>query len=106
MGNEDVNLSGEIFDAVKSTTPYGLLGNEVEPDFHLVEPGSIGGGVMQMIAGSGREPASHFRVLMSAVIVHDEMDVQTGWNTGLDLLEKLQKLLMTMTGSTACEHLA
>ena len=106
MGNEEVNLSGEIFDAVKSTPANGLLGNEVEPDFHLVEPGSIGGGEMEMIAGSGRDPASHFGVLMRAVIVHDEMDVQMDWNTGLDLLEKLEKLLMTMTGNTACEHLA
>jgi hypothetical protein len=38
LGNELLNLGNEDLDALERTTANGSLGDDVEPDFHLVEP--------------------------------------------------------------------
>jgi hypothetical protein len=48
------------------------------------------------------QPVADQRRLMGCVIVHDEMNVQTDWNSGFDLIEKLTELF----GATAPVTLA
>ena len=35
---EAVDFCDEVFDALKGASPDGLLGDESEPAFHLIEP--------------------------------------------------------------------
>ena len=51
---------------------------------------------MDVIAGPGSEPALDFDVFVGAVIVHDKVDIEVRGHVGVNVLEKAQKLLMTM----------
>jgi hypothetical protein len=46
-----------------------------------------------MEAGPLRQPGPHLGVLVGAVVVHDQMDVQILGNGLLDLAQEAQKLL-------------
>lgn len=54
--------------------------DDPKPAFHLIEPGGVGGRVMDVEAGALRQPDTHLGVLMGAVVVHDQVDVQIAWN--------------------------
>ena len=46
LSDEPLNLGNQVLDALERATANGPLGDDVEPDFHLVEPGSVGGYVV------------------------------------------------------------
>src|SRR3990172_11830382 len=54
--NELVDLADQISDAPERSPANGLLGNEVKPDLHLIEPGCIGGGIVNVITRASRQP--------------------------------------------------
>ena len=41
--DERFDFGNKFFDAAEGTPTDGLLGDDVEPDFYLVEPGRVGG---------------------------------------------------------------
>ena len=43
------------------------------------------------------EPGAHFGVLMRGIVIDNHMEVEFGWDIGLDMAQKRQELLMTMT---------
>jgi len=49
LSNELLNLGHQVLDALERATANGSLGDDVEPHFHLVEPGSVGGCVVNLI---------------------------------------------------------
>src|SRR5260370_2215119 len=49
------------------------------------------------------QPVADQRRLMGCVIVHDEMNVQTVWNSGFDLIEKLAELFGAMAPVTLAD---
>ena len=51
---------------------------------------------MLMESGMPGEPSSHAWRLVRAVVVQNEMHVKSGWNLGVDRVEKLQELLTAM----------
>lgn len=67
-----VNVADQVGDGRKRTTPDRLLGNEPEPAFHLIEPGCIGGGEVQMGMRMFGEPGPHLGMFMGRVIIDDE----------------------------------
>ena len=60
----------------------------MEPDLDLVEPGGIGGGKVDVVAGPVGEPALDTGVLVGAVVVDDEVDVEVRGHVGIDVLEE------------------
>jgi len=51
--HEVIDLRHEVTYAAERAAPDGLLGDDVEPDLHLVEPGGIGRGVVHVEARFG-----------------------------------------------------
>ena len=51
---------------------------------------------MHVEAGMSFEPALHLGMFVRGVVIHDQMQVEIGRSLGVDLLEKLQPLLMAM----------
>src|SRR5947209_16220142 len=51
---------------------------------------------MQVIARAPCKPALYLGHLVSSVIIHDQVDVKTFRDGGIDLLQKAQELLMTL----------
>ena len=91
---EDLFL--ELGDRGERATADGFLGDDIEPDLDLVEPGGVGGSEMDMVAGPSGEPALDLGMLVGAVVVDVEVDVEVRGHVGLDVLEEAHELLMPM----------
>ena len=48
--DESFDFGNKFFDASEGTPTDGLLGDDVEPDFYLVEPGRVGGREVQVVS--------------------------------------------------------
>lgn len=88
MGHKVFDLGNQLFHAAKGAPTNRFLGDDVKPDFHLVQPGGIGGRVMHMVARAGRQPAPHSFMLMGGVVVHYQMNVQFWRHIGFNVFEK------------------
>ena len=49
--DEVLDLGYQFFDAAEGVAANGLLGDDVEPDFNLIQPGSVGRSEMHLNAG-------------------------------------------------------
>ena len=45
------DFGNKFFDAAESAATNGLLRDDVEPDFYLVEPGRVGGREVHVVTG-------------------------------------------------------
>ena len=63
-----------------------------EPAFDLIDPGRRCWRKMHVIVRSPHQPGFGPRGLVGGVVVHDDMDIQSVWDVGIDLFEKIQKL--------------
>ena len=93
---EAADLLLELGDGGEGTAADGLLRDEVESDLDLVEPGGVGGGEVDVVAGPVGEPALDAGVLVGAVVVDDEVDVEVWGHVGVDVLEEAQEFLVAM----------
>jgi hypothetical protein len=50
--NEAFDFGDQFFDAAEGAATDGLLRDDVEPDFHLVEPGRVGWCEVQVVTGA------------------------------------------------------
>src|SRR6185312_5351741 len=83
-----------------------LLGEFGKPTLDQVKPRRTGGSVRNMKARMFRQPLRNIVMLMSTVIVHDQMQVQAMWNLAIKLAQKLQVFLMAMTRHTLADDRA
>ena len=104
--DELLNPGDEFLDTFKGAPTNGPLGDEIEPDLHLIEPGGIRRREVHMIAGTRRQPAIDRRMLVRAVVVHDQMNIEIGRHTGVHALEKAQILLVAMAALADGQDLA
>src|SRR2546425_2722834 len=100
-----VDLQDQVANASEGPAPDLLLGQGREPAFHLIEPGGTGRGEVQVIAGMLGEPPPYTGMLVSAVVVQDQMDIDAGRHLAVDQAEKPQELLVAMLGVALSDHL-
>ena len=105
-GDIGFDLAHEIGDATEGAATDRLVGNESEPAFHLVEPGSVSGGEVQVEAGPFREPGADFRMLMGRVVVHNQVHVQFGLEARFDVAQERQELLVSVAWLTLADDRA
>ena len=67
------------YDAREAATPDCSLGDDPEPALYLVEPGGVGRRVVDVEPWTLRQPGADFGVLVSAVVVDDQMHVEFAW---------------------------
>ena len=103
---EAVDLCDEVLDAFEGAAADGLLGDQSEPSFDLIEPGRISGRVVDVEAGSRRQPEAYLGVLVSGVVVDDQMHVERCRDVLVDALDKAEKLLMLMARLALGQHRA
>ena len=82
----------ELGDGREGAAAEGLLRDEVEPDLDLMEPGSVGGGEVDVVAGPVGQPTLDAGVLVGGVVVDDEVEVEVRGPVGIDVLEEAQEL--------------
>ena len=74
-----------FLDVAKRPAVNGLLGNPMEPDLHLIQPGGIGRSEVHVESGPCGEPALDSRVFVRGVVVHDDVHMQCLRHVLLDL---------------------
>ena len=92
-----VDSGDQVFDAPETTSANRLLGDEPEPTFDLIEPGRVGGSVVDLEARSLCQPESYLGMLVGGVVVYDQMNIKSLRHGLIDALEELKELLMPMT---------
>src|SRR5215472_11693047 len=90
----------------KETAADLTLRQQCKPTLDLIEPGRIGGRVMNMIARPRRQPVPHCGVLVRRIVVDHEVDIEIARHIGLDMLQKAEELLAPMAPATLGEHAA
>ena len=106
MLGEGEDLLLELGDGGEGAAADGLLGDDVEPDFDLVEPGGVGGGEVEVVAWPGGEPALDLDVPVGAVVVDDEVDIEVRGDAGVDVAEEAQELLVAVARLALGDDLA
>ena len=93
---EVADLLLELGDGGEGTAANGLLRDEMEPDLDLVEPGRVGGGEVDVVAGPVGQLTLDTGMLVGGMVVNDEVDVEVRGHVGVDVLEEAQKLLVAV----------
>ena len=89
MTDEVHNVCAQSLDAAIDAAPDLLVGDKCEEALDLIKPGAAGRREVDMPAWPFGEPVADQRGLVRGVVVHDEMDVKTVRDRGLDLVEEL-----------------
>jgi len=101
-----IDLRDQILDAGEGASPDGLVGDQSEEAFNLIEPGAVGRDEMDVPARSAGQPSLDPRVLVSTLVVHDHVDVQVSRDVGFDAAQESQEFLMSVTRLALSEHYA
>ena len=86
--DEGGDIGLEPIDATMHAALDLLVGEQREPAFDLIKPGSAGRREVQVTARVAGEPALDRRRLVSGVIVEHQMDVEIGRHGVLDLRQE------------------
>ena len=101
-----INLLHQLADAGERTAPDRLLGNQRKPALDLVEPGRVGGSVVDVVSRALREPSADSGMFVGGVIVNDQMDFEIRRDVLVKTAQEGKKPLMAMTGFAFCENRA
>jgi len=104
--DELFDAPAQIGDRREGAAANGTLRDQPEPSLDLVEPGTVGGNVVQLHAPMLGEPSSYSRMLVSTVVIEHQMQIEALWSIGLDVAQKREEFLMAMTRFALSEDLA
>ena len=106
LRHEVVDLPGQLLDAGERAPTDGLLRDQPEPALDLVQPRGVGRRVMHVVARPPGQPGPDLGMLVRAVVVDDEMDVERVGHAGLDVAQEGEELLMTVAWAALGQDLA
>jgi len=92
--DKGVDLFDQILDAAEGAAANGPLSDQAEPALHLIQPRRVCRGVVNVIEGSLGQPGAHLTMFVRGVVVHHQVHVELFRNTGVQLAQKREKLLM------------
>jgi len=75
MFHDLLDFENQIFNTSEGSSADCSLGDEIEPELDLIQPGSIGRGIVDLISGMSRNPTLDLGVFMSGVIIHHQVNV-------------------------------
>src|SRR6202140_2486432 len=105
-GDVGVDFLHQLADAAERPAPNCLLSDEAEPALHLIEPTGVGRGVMDVVARPARQPSLNLGMLVGAVVVRHQMDVEPGRNAAVEVIKKREKFLVAMARLAQGNHFA
>ena len=94
----DVSADGhdEFLQVAEDATAEPILSQVAKETFHHVQPGRAGGSEVQMKARVSRQPALDFGVLVSGVVVADQVELPIQRDGLVDQTKKLEPFLVAM----------
>ena len=101
-----LNGDDEFFYTGEVAPPQALLSEFAEPTLDQIKPGRAGGSVMDMKPRMLGQPIRDLVMLMWAVIVYHQVQLQSTGCGSIKLAQELQIFLMSMTGHTLTDNRA
>ena len=89
--------SNQFRDAVETASANPLVGNLSKPTLDQIQPRTRRRDKVDVESGMSSHPGFDPRVFVSCVIVHDKMQIEIGRRLGVDLVEKTNEFLVSMT---------
>jgi len=102
--HEGVDLGHQFLDAAEGAAADGALGEQSEPPFHLVQPGGIGGRVVQVETGMLRQPGTNLGMLVRGVVIDDEVEIEFCGHAGVQVAQKGEELLVPVARLAFGKH--
>ncbi len=96
----------QFLDAPKAAVPHAVRRQVSEEPLHQVQPGTRGGREVHVEALVLAQPVPHLRVLVRAIVVREDVNLETVRNLPVDLLEESQPLQMGVPRLGAVDQLA
>ena len=96
MLHEGIYFFDQFIDASEGPAANRLLSDEAKPALHLIQPGRIGRGVVDVIAATPCQPGPNLGMLVRRVIVDDQMNIEMVRDTHVQASQEGEKLLMPM----------
>jgi len=100
MSDVGVDLPHQFTDVAERTAANRLLGDKREPALDLVEPARVGGREVKVKARMAGEPPFDLGMLMSRIVVGDQVQFKVGRDVSIEMFQKAQELLMAMARLT------
>ena len=101
-----VNGCFQLSTALMHPTAQLLLRQQPKPSLHQVQPGCAGGSEVQVEARPFGQPVPDQRCFVGGVVIHNQVDIQIGWDFGLDGVQELAELHRPVALVAAANHLA
>src|ERR1035437_4520843 len=95
-GDELLDGGDQLRYARKDSATNAFVGQFAKPPFDQIEPGRRGRSEVQMKARVLGQPPVDLRMFVRPVVVQDHVDVQLGWDAGIDLAQDLAELDIAM----------
>lgn len=92
--------------ASETSSPETFLREFTKPAFNQIQPRTGRWSEVQMKTRMPLEPGFHAGMLMGAIIIHDQMEIEFGRGFAVDFLKESEELLMPMAWHAASDHLA
>lgn len=81
-----INSFDELSNRLEGPPADGFLCDDIEPDFYLVQPGSVGWRVVDVVSRPFCQPSLHLLVFVSAVIVDHEVNIEVDRHVLVDVI--------------------
>lgn len=95
--DEVIDLGSQLLDAPERASAHGLLGNDIEPDLDLVQPGGAGRRQMDVETRVRGQPALHPGMLVSGIDIEDQMNLYILRDIRIDMLQEVEVVLMAVS---------
>jgi hypothetical protein len=82
---EALDLVHQLANASERAASDRLLSNECEPALDLIKPARLSGGVVQVVTRMAGEPCFDPGMLVSGIVVGDQVHVEIGRDAGLEM---------------------
>ena len=98
--------SNQFRDALEASAANPLVGNLSKPTLDQIQPRTRRRDEVDVESGMSSQPGFNPRVFVGCVIVHDKMQIEIGRRLGVDLVEKTNEFLVSMTWHAVADHFA
>jgi hypothetical protein len=89
--------SDQFRDALETAAANPLVGNLSKPTLDQIQPRTRRRDEVDVESGMSSQPGFDPRMFVGCVIVHDKMQIEIGRRFGVDLVEKTNEFLVSMT---------
>src|SRR3954447_22350596 len=105
LRQEAINRLLEIDDVAEDAAPEPLIGQLCEETFNRVDPGGRGRCEMKVKPRMLCEPDADICMLVSGIVVHDQMQVQIWRGLAVNPIEESDELLVSMAAHALANYL-